>query len=97
MVGFDDSRGGEDNDFHIHVELAEKKPFFLSVYFVAKSTESKHVIYTMDLDTKNIIAPGILIHNYTKGVWWTVRYDKSIKLHFENIKGIRFSALAFAT
>jgi hypothetical protein len=97
MVGYDDSRGGQINNLFLHVEAKQPgRPFSLSVYFVAKSADSKHSIRIMDLKSLNVIAPAAFIQNYTHGVWWTVKYHGSIRLRMSNVQGIRVSAIAFA-
>jgi hypothetical protein len=97
MLGYDDSRGGQINDIYIHVQVKEAVPYFLSVYFVAKSTEHKHVIMTLDLNSMNVIAPTTLIRNYTRGVWFTIQYHESVRIRLMNMKGLHVSGIAFTT
>jgi hypothetical protein len=99
-VGFNDEGGGDINCLLVDVKLADdSKPmsFTLSIYSVGNSNNNRHAIRAMDLDTFNVIAPTTLIDNYTEGVWYTIRYNKSIRLKFMDIKGIYISAVAFAT
>jgi hypothetical protein len=99
-VGFNDEGGGDINCLLVDVKLADdSKPvsFALSIYSVGNSNNNRHAIRAMDLDTFNVIAPTTLIDNYTEGVWYTIRYNKSIRLKFMDIKGIYISAVAFAT
>ena len=98
MIGYDDSRGAEIDNLFIHVETkGDEKHFHLSAYFVAKSNETKHVVRVMDLDTLNVIAPTTLIEDFEDGVWWTMHYDRSVRLRLVDLKGLRISALAFST
>ena len=98
MIGYDDSRFEEINDLLINVETKGGGiPVFLSLYFVAKSNETKHVVRVMDLDTLNVIAPTTLIEDFEDGVWWTMHYDRSVRLRLVDLKGLRISALAFST
>ena len=69
----------------------------ISIYFVAKSDQNKHAVRVMDGTSFDVIAPSSLITDFKNGVWWTLRYSKSVRLRLMNVKGIHLSAIAFAT
>ncbi|KAL3920723.1 MAG: hypothetical protein SGILL_003117, partial [Bacillariaceae sp.] len=97
-IGYNDAGGGDINCIVIDVELAEEHigmSYSLSVYSVAESSENSHAIRVMDGSTLNVVAPTPLIKEYTKGVWWTMHYNKSIRLKVMDVKGIFVSALGF--
>jgi len=97
MVGFDEPRFAEINNFFLHIESNQRnRTFCLSVYFVATSDEKRHIIRSMDLNNLNVIAPTTLIQNYTNGVWWTLRYNESVRLRLLDIYGLSISAIGFA-
>jgi hypothetical protein len=102
MVGIDDQGGGDINCILVDVKLAAlsaqlQHSYFLSIYFVAIRPENKHAIRVMDGDTLDVIAPTTLIDDYTGGVWWTLRTDRSVRLKMMDIEGIHLSAISFAT
>lgn len=99
MVGLDDGGGGDINCIFVDIVTVPtiSRTFSVSLYLVAKSNKNQHAIRVMDLQSLNIIAPTLLISNYERGVWWTVEYNKSIRLKFMNMKGIHLSAIAFAS
>jgi alpha-L-rhamnosidase len=101
MVGVD-GIGGEQPDLNsilIHVEasMALKGPIFISLYFVAKSKTDKLAIQVMDLETLNVIAPTTAISEYEGGVWWTMKYDASLRFRLMNMEGLHLSAIGIAS
>ena len=94
-VGYDEPAGGQYHNVNINVELAKPRSFCVSLYFVGKSQSDKHIVRSMDLVTKLVIAPSSFIHNYTSGVWWTLCYDKSIRIRLQDMIGVHLSAIAF--
>lgn len=101
------SVGGEEPDWnsvliHIEVETDEKEsmamdePFQVSLYFVAKTKSDKFAIQVMDLDSLNNISPTTAIDEYQDGVWWTVQYNKSMRLRLMNMQGLHLSAIGFS-
>lgn len=97
-VGIDGVDGGDINCIIVDITVANPpRPFQLSAYLVAKTSENRHAVRVMDAETLNVIAPTTMISDYEGGVWWTVQYHKSIRLRFLDILGIQISALAFTT
>jgi len=103
-VGIDDTGGGDINCILVDVEIADNSnnsnsslQYSLSIYFVAARNENRHAIRVMDGDTFNVIAPTTLVEDYTGGVWWTLHYDRSVRLKMMDIEGIYLSAIAFTT
>ena len=101
MVSLDDAGGGDINCVFVDVisrhSTRSSDPFSISVYFVAKSPRNQHAIRVMDWDTLDVIAPTTLMKDFEGGIWWTVRYSKSIRLRLLDVKGIHLSAIAFAS
>jgi hypothetical protein len=97
-INLNDMGGGDINCILLDVKLSEgfNSTFNLSVYSVADSNINKHAIRVMDGDSFNVIAPTPLINEYGHGVWWTVRYNNSIRLKFLDMKGIFLNAVAFS-
>jgi ABC-type cobalamin transport system permease subunit len=62
---------------------------------VAQKPDEKHAMRVVDMKSMNVIAPTKLISNHTKGVWWSVRYDRSLRLRLMGINSARASAVAF--
>jgi hypothetical protein len=50
----------------------------------------------MDLHTLNVIAPDGFISNDGNGVWWSIRYNRSVRLRIMSIYGLQVSAVAFS-
>ena len=75
--------------------VESKQYYSLSIYFVAGRKENRHAIRVMDGNTFEVIAPTTLVKDYTGGVWWTLRYDQSVRLKIMDIEGIYLSAIAF--
>ncbi|KAG7358401.1 hypothetical protein IV203_014989 [Nitzschia inconspicua] len=99
-INLEDKGAGDLNCILLDVTISDDlKPvqFMLSVYFAAESKFNRHAIRIMDGDTFNLIAPTPLIDDYVDGVWLTVRYNKSIRLKFLDMKGILISAVAFSS
>eukprot|EP00980_Cylindrotheca_fusiformis_P019547 scaffold6776_cov124-Cylindrotheca_fusiformis.AAC.2 len=99
MVGVDEI-GGEQPDLNsilINVETANRKSMFISLYFVAKSKADKLAIQVMDLESLNAVAPTTAISDYEDGVWWTVKYDGSLRIRLMNMEGLHLSAIGIAS
>jgi hypothetical protein len=43
-----------------------------------------------------VIAPDGFISNYENGVWWSIRYNRSVRLRIMSIYGLQISAVAFS-
>ena len=69
--------------------------FQLAVYCVAQSPGDKHAIRVEDIKSMNVVAPTRLVANYTGGVWWSVKYNRSFRLRLMRINNAHASALAF--
>ena len=81
----------------VDIEMKNSSDFvWISVYFVSKHSGDKHAIRAMDLQTFNVIAPDGFISNYENGVWWSIRYNRSVRLRIMSIFGLQVSALAFS-
>jgi hypothetical protein len=70
--------------------------FQLSIYCVAQDDSEKHSIRVMDLESLSVIAPNGFVSDFKGGVWWSMRYDGSIRLRITGIEGISISAVAFS-
>jgi hypothetical protein len=82
----------------IDVEVDEERlsgSYRLAVYCVAQKPDEKHAMRVVDMKSMNVIAPTKLISNHTKGVWWSVRYDRSLRLRLMGINSASASAVAF--
>jgi len=69
----------------------------LSLYCVANTEDEQFAIRVMDLTTLNVIAPTLMIDKHQQGVWWTVEYDKSLRLRIMSVYGMHISAVAFSS
>lgn len=94
FAGNDDNKDDGKGNFG---SAPPQKPYSLSIYFVATGNESRHAIRVMDGTTFNVIAPTTLVEDYAGGIWWTLHYDRSVRLKMMDIKGIHLSAIAFTT
>ena len=63
---------------------------------MSKHSGDKHAIRAMDLQTLNVIAPDGFISNYGNGVWWSIRYNHSVRLRIMSMYGLQVSAVAFS-
>ena len=82
----------------IDVDVDESIPFDVqvSVYCVAHSIDDKHFIRVQDAKSRAVIAPTVLMSNYTGGAWWTVQYNKPFRIRLLAIHGVHASAVAFS-
>lgn len=81
----------------VDIEMKNSSDFvWISVYFVSKHSGDKHAIRAMDLQTLNVISPDGFISNYENGVWWSIRYNHSVRLRIMSIYGLQISAVAFS-
>jgi hypothetical protein len=93
--------GGEQPDLNsilVDIEIGEgthDTPLSISLYFVGKTKVDKVAIQAMDLRTLNAIAPTQSISDYQAGVWWTILYDKSVRVRIMNMQGLHLSAIGF--
>lgn len=47
------------------------------------------------MHSKDVIAPTVLMSNYTNGVWWTAQYKGSLRIRLLSITGAHISAIGF--
>lgn len=69
---------------------------WISLYFVSSNSRDKQAIRAMDQETLNVIAPNGFISDYENGVWWSIGYNRSVRLRIMSIYGSQVSALAFS-
>eukprot|EP00536_Pseudo-nitzschia_multiseries_P005357 jgi/Psemu1/285715/fgenesh1_pg.100_\ len=101
--GIEDTGGGDINCLVIDVTIAGAgsgtgvQPYALSLYMVGMRPGNRHAIRVMDASTLEVIAPTTIVEDYTGGVWWTLHYDRSVRLKMMDIEGVHVSAIGFAT
>jgi hypothetical protein len=69
---------------------------WISLYFVSNHSDDKHAIRAMDQEALHVIAPNGFISNDENGVWWSIRYNHSVRLRIMSIYGVQVSAVAFS-
>ena len=69
------------------------QPFVLSLYCLAADHGEDYAIRAMDLMTNSVIAPTTMISDYEGGVWWSLQYDRSVRLRLMSIHGLHISAV----
>ncbi|CAB9527386.1 Inherit from bactNOG: domain protein [Seminavis robusta] len=80
----------------VHKDKDKAMRYKLSLYCVAKTEHEQFALRVMDLSTLNVIAPTKMIDKHSKGVWWSVEYDSSVRLRIMGIYGMHISAVAFS-
>lgn len=94
-VGYNTPAGGQFHNVNVVVKLKDPRWFCVSLYFVASHPNDKHVVRSMDLTTKAVIAPSSIIEDFHEGVWWSLCYNNSIRLRLQDMKGVHVSAVGF--
>lgn len=100
MVGHDGSFGSQvDNSIVVEATLSHSWSdyYFMSLYCVGNTTHAKQAFRPMDLDTLNVIGQTTTVTDQRNGVWWTLRYNRSVRIRVINMQGLHISAVTFTT
>ena len=96
MVGVDDQELGRGIIIDVDVVDGEHDDnFTVSLYAVARTSSERYGLRVVDMDSKDVIAPTVLMSNYTNGVWWTAQYKGSLRIRLLSITGAHISAIGF--
>jgi alpha-L-rhamnosidase len=96
VVNMNVTNGG--NALHsILIDIQRKSTQLYSISLYCVGTNEKFAVRVLDLDTLNVIAPTAMISDYKNGVWWSLKYDNSVRLRLMSIYGVHISAVAFSS